>query len=203
MPSAFARFATTATIALSPFLIQGCGKKDLASVTPEIKSEAKEGVTPLVFAMRGYRSEPSGKQSFSIVGTWQGRPVELDLEFEPWSENPPGFVNMTTYSCDVHARSRGPATADFVRALDEIYGTHSAPREIAPVIELQGFSPWAKPGLFEGGPVHMVLIFPSSLYENEEPQVFFDVDKKKSRVEWKEKGAQYRKGLVRAFGKAE
>lgn len=200
MPSAVARFAT---IALLPFLVPGCGKKDFATITPEIRSEAKEGVSPLVFALRDYRSDPSGKQSFSIAGTWQGRPVGLDFEFEPWSENPPGFVNMTTYSCTVHARSRGAATEEFVRALDDLYGTHSVPRVFAPMVELQALSPWAKPGNFEGDPVHMVLLFPGSLEENQEPEVFLDVDRSRSRVEWKEKNQLFRKGLVRAFGKAE
>lgn len=203
MPSRTARFVTSATLALLPILVQACGKKDFSSVTPEIKSEAKESASPLVFALREYRSDPSGKQSFSIVGTWQGRPVGLDLEFEPWNENPPGFVNMTTYSCTVHARSRGAATEELVRALDDLYATHSAPREFAQTIELQALSPWAKPGHFEGDPVHMVLMFPGSIEENQDPEVFFDVDRSRSRVEWKEKNALYRKGLVRAFGKRE
>jgi hypothetical protein len=49
--------------------------------------------------------------------------------------------------------------------------------------------------------VHVVLTFPASIVENEEPEVFFDVDRSKSRIEWKEKNARYRTGLVRAFGK--
>lgn len=195
-----AGFVASAAIAL---FVAACGKKNLESVVPDIGAEAKEGKSPLVFAMREYRSDASGKQSFSIAGTWQGKPVGLDLEFEPWIENPPGFVNMTTYTCTVRARSRGDATKELVRALDSVYGTHAVPKELAPVLELQALSPWAKPGNFEGDPVHMVLLFPAGLMENEAPEVFFDVDRAKSRVEWKEKNPRHRKGLVRAFGAGE
>jgi hypothetical protein len=185
-------------------LVTGCGKKNLESVTPEIKSEIKEGVSPLVFAMRDYRSDPSGKQSFTIVGTHEGRPVGLDLEFDPWNENPPGFVNMTTWSCTVRARSRGDATEEFVRALDAVYGTRMAPKQFAPVVELQALSLWAKPGNnFEGDPVRLVLLFPGDIMEDQHPEVFFAVDREKSRVEWKEKDPRHRKGLVRAFGAGE
>ena len=171
-----------------------------AAIVPLITEDVKEGSTDLVFQMRDHRVSADGSQRFSAVALLDGREVGFDVELGRWNENPPGYVNMTTWDCKARLVSRGEASDAFLRHLDVRYGTTRGPKEMVDALDAQAISPWKNPGAFEDGETMFMLSIQPGIDERAYAEFKLIVDRDDGRVRWKEKDApQYRASLIAAL----
>jgi hypothetical protein len=168
------------------------------SATPEIVLEKpKEASTELVFRIARHDRRPDGSQSLSAVGMLHGKTVGFDLELGPWRENPPGYVNMTTWDCKALLRSQGDASDELLRFLDELYLTHLTPTHMVASLELQAFSPWKNPGAFEDGGAKFLLLFPAGFEFDQAGELRIEVDLDDARLYVREKDERLRLAVIK------
>jgi hypothetical protein len=178
-----------------------CGRG--SSEPPEIAPDAEEGDTELVFKIARHEWEPSGSQILSATGLLHGKPVGFDVDLDPWCENPPGYVNMTTWDCKARLRSQGRPSDDLLQFMDKLYGTNLSPSRMAKDVEVEGFSPWENPGTFHDGRVSFLLLFPVTFEEGDSAQVWLEVDTAKGRIRLREKEPRLRRALITALSASE
>ena len=188
-------FRSAALLALA--LASACG--GTLSAPPEIASKRDAERLDLVFFLAQHQSQPGGRQILSAKGVHEGREVGFDLELGPWQENPPGFVNMSTWECSARLISQGQASDDLLRALDVLYGTHCSPDHMAASLELSALSPWKDPGDFSAGAAKLLMLFPAPLMVDRAAEVWIDVDVAHKRISLREKERALRTVLVQAL----
>ena len=177
--------------------LAACGGPQGTGGTPEISADPERNGTELVFELARHDRSADGTQLLSARGLLEGRPVGFDLELAAWRENPPGYINMSTWECRAHWRSQGPPSDELLRFLDTLYATHQSPSRMVPSLELQAFSPWKDPGDFQDGPAKFVLLFPIPFEEGAE--AWIEVDAARARIYLREKDPRYRRALVGAL----
>jgi hypothetical protein len=191
----------TALVALMLTLL--CVSCDDPARTPEIVRELKDSKdknTGLVFRIARHDVRADGSQTLSAAGLLHGRPVGFELELAPWRENPPGYVNMSTWQCTAHLSSQGTASDELLRFMDSIYETHLAPKKMTDSIELQALSPWRDPGDFHAARANLILLQPSRIDDSRDtPEVLLDVDAKAARVYLREKDKRRRNAVISAL----
>lgn len=172
---------------------------DRASIVPEVTSESKEGSTDVVLQLRDHRVTAEGGQAFTAVGLDAGREVAFDVELGPWRENPPGYVNMSTWQATIRLRSRGEASDAFLVFLDRHYATGLAPREMVRELEGRAFSPWKDPGTLEEGETTLTCSFSPGWDERGHSEIKLVVDREDGRARLRERGPHFRAALVAAL----
>jgi hypothetical protein len=188
---------SAAVLALA--LAAACGRT--LSEAPEIASTRDAERLDLVFFLAEQQRLPGGRQILSAKGMHEGREVGFDLELGPWQENPPGFVNMSTWESSARLISQGQASDDLLRTLDVLYGTHCSPDRMATSIELSALSPWKDPGDLSAGTAKLLMLFPSSFMVDRAAEVWIDVDVRHKRISLREKERALRTVLVQALTK--
>jgi hypothetical protein len=178
-------------------LAAACG--GTLSAPPEIASRRDAERLDLAFFLARHEQLPGGRQILSAQGKHEGREVGFDLELGPWQENPPGFINMSTWECSARLISQGQASDDLLRALDVLYGTHSSPDRMAASIELTALSPWKDPGDLSAGRAKLLMLFPAPFMVDRAAEVWIDVDAETKRISLREKERGLRKVLVQAL----
>jgi hypothetical protein len=182
--------------ALAIAVISGCGK---LSEPPEISRAPEESSTELDFWIARHEKREDGSQLLSAVGKLHGRPVGFDLELSAWRENPPGFVNMSTWDCKARLISQGPPSDELLRFMDSLYATGSSPACMVKSVEVQGFSPWKNPGSFEDGSSSFLLLFPGGFELDRPAEVWIEVDAGDRRITLREKEKSLRRVLIDAL----
>ena len=194
-----ARSISRCTAGLALAFAAACG--GTLSAPPEIASQRDAERLDLVFFLAQQRQLPGGHQVLSAKGLHEGREVGFDLELGPWQENPPGFVDMSTWESSARLISQGPASDDLLRALDALYGTHSSPDHMADSIELSALSPWKDPGDLSAGVAKLLMLFPTPLMVDRGAEVWIDVDVRHKRIGLREKERGLRNVIVQALTK--
>lgn len=172
---------------------------DRASIVPEVTSESREGSTDVVFQLRDHRATADGGQALTAIGLLAGREVGFDVELGPWRENPPGFVNMSTWQAKIRLRSRGASSDSLLAFLDQRYATALAPQGMVAAIEGQALSPWKDPRSFEEGETTILCIFSPGWDERDHFELKLSVDREDGRVRLRERDPRYRRPLVAAL----
>jgi hypothetical protein len=172
---------------------------DRASIVPEVTSESREGSTDVVFQLRDHRATADGGQALTAIGLHAGREVGFDVELGPWRENPPGYVNMSTWQATIRLRSRGESSDALLAFLDLRYATKLAPKGMVAEIEGQALSPWKDPRAFEEGETTIFCSFSPGWDERGHFEVKLSVDREDARVRLREKDPRYRRPLVAAL----
>ena len=194
-----ARSISRSAAALALALAAACG--GTLSAPPEIASQRDAERLDLVFFLARHEGQPGGRQILSAKGVHEGREVGFDLELGPWQENPPGFVDMSTWECSARLISQGRASDDLLRALDVLYGTRCSPDHMAPSIELSALSPWRDPGDLSAGAAKLLMLFPAPFMVDRAAEVWIDVDVATKRISLREKERALRTVLVQALTK--
>jgi hypothetical protein len=163
---------------------------------PEI---APERGTELVFRLERHELRADGSQLLSAVGRLDGRPVGFDLELAAWRENPPGYLNMSTWESQARLLSQGPPSDELVRFLDTLYATRTSPSEMAQAIEVKAFSPWKYPGDLRRGAPKFLLLFPGGFEVDQPAEVWIEVDVGDERIHLREKDPRLRGALIAAL----
>ncbi|HTF88752.1 MAG TPA: hypothetical protein VK843_10115 [Planctomycetota bacterium] len=190
-------------ILLASLLLLLAGCKGKLSKPPEVESETEKGSTELVFLLGDHKIGAGGEHDFSAKGLLHGRPVGFDLHFEPWFENPPGYINMSTWESKATIRSRGGESNELLRFLDQRYGADVAPRAMASSIECQALVLWEPPAQFSE-PVSVVLIFPCIGYDQmRESSLWLDLRLEEGRIRLREKDPSLRRELIKALTQRE
>ncbi len=194
-----ARSIHRTVFAVALTLASACG--GTLSAPPEIASERDAERLDLVFFLAQHQTQPGGRQILSAKGVHEGREVGFDLELGPWQENPPGFVNRSTWESSARLISQGRSSDDLLRALDVLYGTHCSPDHMAASIELSALSPWKDPGDLSAGTAKLLMLFPAPLMVDRAAEVWIDVDVRHKRISLREKERALRTVLVQALTK--
>jgi hypothetical protein len=175
----------------------GCGHS--ASATPELEPESDALGVVLCFKIARHERRPDGSQTLSATALLKGRPVGFDLELSTWRENPPGFVNMTTWESKAVLRSQGAPSDELLRFLDAQYATRVSPSHMLPAVEVQAFSPWKNPGDFQRDNAKFLLLFPSALGDPGSAELRIEVDADDARLYLKEKDKRLRSAVILAL----
>ena len=166
---------------------------------PEVASEREQGSTELVFMLDDQQFAPNGCQSFTARGLLEGRRVGFGVELQPWSENGPGFVNMSTWECKARLLSRGSESDLFLQHIDLLYRAQVPAPRMAESIECKAMSMWEHPGKLDGEPVKLLLLFSGGFDETLDAEVWLEVRPKEARVIWREKDPRLRAALIQAL----
>jgi hypothetical protein len=177
--------------------LAACGVQDLSGITPEL-TEADSKSTHMVFALRNYLRHADGRQTFSLCASDAAEPVGFDLELGTWTENGPGFIDITTFECRGRLVSQGAASDAWLRSLDRLYGTGRRPTEMAKEVEIQAVTLHAAPD-FEAGRVMLTLVLPPTMEAVEDPQVQLVLDLPAGRATLRELHRQLRRAVVAAL----
>jgi hypothetical protein len=181
-------------------LLVGCGK---LSAPREIASTTASGCIDLVFYMDRHEVLQDGTQSFTARGLHEGRPVAFDLELTPWRENPPGYVNMTTWECGAKLISKGDAGNELLRAMDALYGTRTSPESMVKEVSCLLVSPWKDPGNFEERGAKMVAQFQMHFDMDVAPELWIDVHPERKRIALRERDPRLRLAVIKALTQRE
>jgi hypothetical protein len=174
-------------------LVCACGH---SSEPPEI---APERGTELVFRLARHELRPDGSQLLSAVGRLDGRPVGFDLELAAWTENPPGYLNMSTWESRARLLSQGPPSDELLRYLDTLYATRRSPDQMAQAVAVTAFSPWKNPGDLRKGSPKFLLLFPGGFDVDVPAEVWIEVDAGDERIHLREKEQRLRGALIVAL----
>ena len=188
-------------VALALSALCACG--DDPQRTPEIAPGPKEKTTDLVFRIARHEVHADGSQTFSAAGFLHGRPVGFDLDFAPWSETPPGFVNMSTWQSTAHLRSQGAPSDELLQFMESLYDVRVAPSKMAESVELQALSMWKNPNVLPAERVALVLMFASRIDDSRDtPELWLDVDVKAARMHLRERVKRRRGAVIAALSAA-
>jgi hypothetical protein len=166
------------------------------SATPELVVD--EGKTDLVFRITQHVRRADGGQVLAATAMHAEKPVGFELELGPWQENPPGFVNMTTWQCDAELRSQGAPSDELVQVLDGLYATRHGADRMRSTVLFQGFAPWRDPRL--PGTSKFFLILPAGEDGMEHSAgVRIEIDLERARLHLREKDPRFRPLVVDAL----
>jgi hypothetical protein len=186
-------------------LFLGCSKR--LESPPEVKSDQEPGSMELVFWISERKPAPGGGWTFTASGLREGHPLGFDLSLGPWRENPPGYVNLSTYECSATLSSRGAQSDDFLRLLSRHYSLGPTPGAMAQRVECRGLSPWGDPGEFEDGPQSVLMLFSDWAGDTpgqpEGAEVWIEIDLDRACLRWREKDPAFRRRLVEALAEPE
>jgi hypothetical protein len=169
--------------------------------TPEVAPLPKQKSTDLVFKITRHEVHADGSQLFSAAGLLQGRTVGFDLELAPFSETPPGFVNMSTWQCTAHMRSQGAPSDELLQLMESLYDVGAAPSKMAASVGLQALSIWKNPSVIQTERVALVLMFDSRIDDTRDtPELWLDVDAKAKRMHLRERDKRRRGAVIAALG---
>jgi hypothetical protein len=196
-PMQFAQSISKSAAVLALTLAAACGRT--LSEPPEIASQRDGERLDLVFFLAQQQRLPGGRQILSAKGVHEGRAVGFELELGPWRENPPGFVNLSTWECSARLISQGQPSDDLLRALDVLYGTHSSPDRMRASIELSALSPWKDPGDLSTGTTKLLMLFTAPALVDRAAEVWIDVDLEHKRIGLREKERALRSVLVQTL----
>jgi hypothetical protein len=176
----------------------GCRRE--LSGPPEIASTRDAERIELVFYLEQHQYLEGGRQILSAKGLHEGREVGFDLELGAWRENPPGYVNMSTWESSARLISQGQPSDELVRALDVLYGTRLSPDRMVASEDVLALSPWKDPGDFSAGGAKLLMLFCAPFDLDRPAEVWIDVDPRRKRISLREKERGLRKALVLALG---
>jgi hypothetical protein len=186
----------TSIAALALFLgsLSGCGGR--LTEPPEVRDPDEKESTQLVFQLARHERRADGSQLLVAAGLSQARAVGFELELGPWLENPPGYINMSTWESKATLRSQGEASDELLRLLDGLYATHASPAQMVEAVELKAFSPWTNPGDFSEGEAKFLLLFPVGLDGGETGELWLEIDSDDARIVLREKESRLRRRVI-------
>ncbi|MCE9594360.1 MAG: hypothetical protein K8S98_09200 [Planctomycetes bacterium] len=177
--------------------VASCGGR--LTAPPEVRDPREKEKTELVFQLARHDRLPDGTQLLSAAARLQGRPVGFDLVLGPWRENPPGYINMSTWESRASLRSQGAPSDELLRLLDELYATHSASPTMVEAVDVQALSPWKNPGDMVEGAAKFLLLFPVGLDGGEAGELWLEIDSDTARVVLREKEPRLRRRVLDAL----
>jgi len=199
---------------LFTFLFGGCSKQPAPTpptkapaqpappltAPPEVTSESEEGFHDLVFWLQDIKQLPDGSQSLHGLGTYQGRPLGLEVVLGPtWQAGSLGKdVPLVTYSGVVTYRSTGADSDAFIQALDGIYSTKLSPKVMRRETPFTAISLGGDPRDLKSGAVHMKLFFESDK-QDEYAEFYTNIRLADHRLEVHEKDPEYRLPIIKAL----
>jgi hypothetical protein len=167
---------------------------------PEITSEAEEGFHDLVFAIEDHNELPDGSQKIIASGIHKGKRVSLEIRLGPgWRPGSLGSdIPLRTYQGTVSFRSTGAESDLLLSVMDELYGTKQAPKGMKKATQFTAISLGGDPRHLANELTKIKLFFESNK-EDQEAELFLNIDLKKRKLYLNEKDEEYRAAVVRAL----
>jgi len=103
-----------------------------------------------------------------------------------------------TYTGTASYRSFGAESDSFLQALDHLFETKQAPKQMKSETRFSALTLEGDPRDLEKGPVKLKLFFESSA-EDRYAELFTDIDLKARRLYVSEKDPEYRGAIIRAL----
>jgi len=184
-----------ALFAIVPIVIARGAPSSIMAL-PDVTSESEEGFHDFVFAVVGGGERGTlrvrGKYRDTVVG------FEVRLS-QAWKGGKVAGVNLVTYQGTVVLASTGSESDEFVRLIDQLYGTKLGPSSFNAQTKFTAISLEGNPQRLSAGQVKLKLFFEAK-DEARYAEAFLNVDVAKSRVYLREKDPDYRTALVLAIG---
>ena len=187
------------------FISGACRRPQSQQAKPEITShaaESEEGYHDLVFLIQEHRTLADGSQLISAAGTHKGKPVGLQIALSPsWKQGSidlGGGSSLATYRGDVTFRSVGAESDLLLQIMDHLYGTKLSPKKMKNETIFTAISLEGNPQSLKNGMTKIKLFFETDK-EDEEAELFANIDVNTNKVYINEKDAEYRSAVINAL----
>jgi hypothetical protein len=165
---------------------------------PEITSLTEGDFVDLVFRVQDHKTSADGSQVIRASGLHKGRKVGFDVVLSgSWKKGRPG-KDFRIETGLVAYRSIGPESDAFLQILDELYRTNARPKAMAADTLFAAVSLEGNPGDLASGPVKIKLFYGKD-DEDRYAELYTNIDLSARKLEVREKDADYRNQVVRAF----
>jgi hypothetical protein len=187
------------TLAILSIFFGSCGRAHDEPL-PEITSQSEGGFHDLTFSIRHSEKMPDGSQALHAFGLHHGRELGLIVILGPkWpkaslSSNMPfsAYQGLVTY------RSIGAKSDTLIQIMDELYGTALHPKAMRKETKFTGISLEGQPANLERG-ITKIKLFNETDVEDQEAELFTDIDLQHALLQINEKDPDYRKAVIHAL----
>jgi len=167
---------------------------------PEITSQSEGGFHDLTFSIRHSEKMPDGSQALHAFGLHHGREIGLIVILgAKWPEaSLSSDVPFSASQGLVTYRSIGAESDALLQIMDELYGTALHPKAMRKETKFNGISLEGQPANLERG-VRKIKLFYETDVEDQEAELFTDIDIQRAVLQINEKDADYRKPVIQAL----
>jgi hypothetical protein len=167
---------------------------------PEITSQSEGGFNDLTFSIRSSEKMPDGSQALQAFGLHHGREVGLVVIIGPkWLKTSFSLdVPFSAYQGVVTYRSIGAESDALLQIMAELYGTALHPKAMRKERQFTGISLEGQPANLERGVTKIKLFYETDI-EDQEAELFTDIDLQHAVLQINEKDPDYRKPIIDAL----
>jgi hypothetical protein len=163
---------------------------------PQIKIMYEDGFVDIDLPMASFHRDAKGIQEISARGQHNGSNVGFMVSLGTvWERQDLENSNITLYWGRAEVVSEGSESDIFLRLLDQVYGTKLSPGKMRERVPFLAVGLACDPSRLENEPAKMKFFFESDT-EEREASFFVNIDVQAQLVEFREKDADYRLGVV-------
>jgi hypothetical protein len=168
----------------------------------EITAGSEDGFADLRLTMVSLARDPHGAQRLISRGLHKGRRVGFGISLgSTWEQQILESLDDPLYWGTADLISLGEESDAFLQALDEVYNTNTGRRRMRDRVAYLAVSLAGHPLRLDQESVKMKLFFESDL-EERAAEFYLNVDAQNSSVEFHEKDADYRLGIILSLATA-
>jgi hypothetical protein len=161
----------------------------------EIREDSKFDFVDLQLTLLDYRDQSDGTQRLMAKGLYKGQTVGFGVTLGPtWGRQDLEDDEIWLYWGHAELTSLGEMSNDFVRAVDELYGTNTGSSRMLDRVPYVAVSLSGDPPRLEQS-VKLKLFFESGT-EDRDAEFFLNLDPQNRTVQFHEKDVEYRRGVV-------